>query len=82
MPRFLQIFFASVFGISTWRGTASTEPFAGFVQREWAAPSRLSTQPWRRRCLSSALRFTERSPYPVRRLEEAPGGHLRAGLLG
>jgi hypothetical protein len=55
---------------------------AGLVQRECAAPSRLSTQPWRRRCRSSALRFTARSPCRVRRREERRGGHLRAGPRG
>ena len=31
---FRQIFFASRFGISVWRGTASTDPLAGFIQSD------------------------------------------------
>lgn len=57
-PRPRQILRARLFGISVWRGTASTAPVPGFVQSECALPSRLSTQPCFRKCCSSALRFT------------------------
>ena len=36
-----QIFRASLFGISVWRGTASTSPVFGFAQSECDRPSRL-----------------------------------------
>ena len=58
MPSPRQIFRPRRFGISVWRGTASTEPVEGFIQREWLRPSRFSTHPWSRRCFSRALRFT------------------------
>jgi hypothetical protein len=34
MPSPRQIFLARIFEISEWRGTASTAPVAGFIQRE------------------------------------------------
>jgi hypothetical protein len=58
-----QILAANLSATSVWRGTASTAPVFGLVQREWLAPSRFSTQPCRRRCRSSALRFTQRRPF-------------------
>jgi hypothetical protein len=58
--RFRQIFRASRFAISVCLGTASTAPVAGLHQRECDAPSRLRKHPWRRRCRSSAPRFTRR----------------------
>lgn len=55
-----QIFPASRFEISEWRGTASTSPVVGFAHREWLAPSRLRWQPCRRRWRSRSPRFISR----------------------
>ena len=41
----LHIFLARRFGTSTWRGTASTFPVAGFVHKECDRPSRLREHP-------------------------------------
>ena len=60
IERDLQIFFESLFEISVCLGIASTAPVRGFIQREWAAPSRFKTQPLYRKCLSRAERFTGR----------------------
>jgi len=53
----MHIFRASKSLTSVWRGTASVAPVSGFSQSECERPSRLSTQPWTRRCRSSAARF-------------------------
>ena len=82
MPRLRQIFRVSTFEISVCRGTASTTPFAGFVQRECEPPSRFKTQPCCRRCRSNEPRFTERSPCRIQHREEPHEGRPPAGPRG
>lgn len=67
------------FGISVWRGTASTTPVPGFDQSESDAPSRLRYQPCLRRCRSRPTRFIARRSCHARRRPVIREGLLRAG---
>lgn len=66
---------------SVCRGTASTSPVAGFVHSEWDLPSRLSWQPWRRKCFSSAVRFIRRLPHRTPHLQERRASRPPGDLL-
>ena len=52
--------------ISLWRGTAAVVPSTRFVQIVWRAPSRKTSQPRFRKCLSNSLSLIPANCIPRR----------------